>query len=105
MRTRAQEAITSILQNDRVECLRSCQTPVKRLAQLEKFVPGFINWTKPPKIQLLCALQKNHKIFFGVCDFLEPDDHRQYCKIDGKKTECQCGVPQLFCVFRDMPPI
>lgn len=100
MRTRAREAVTSILQSGRMGSLRIPQTPGERLARLKELVPDFDNWIKPAQIQVIFDLQRDHGIFFGVCDFLEPDDHRLYCIVSGIKEECQCSIPKpSFCVF------
>ena len=38
-----------------------------------------------------------------VCNFyfLDDNDHHQYCRFDGVRTECLCIMPQTFCEIRD----
>lgn len=102
MRTRVRDTIADILQNGWLENLRAPESPGKKLARLRELFPDFDSWVKPAQTQLLADLQRDHGIFFGVCDFLVQDDYRLYCRVTGINKECHCSIPKpSCCVFLD----
>lgn len=86
-----------------LEALRKCTTLQERYDALGELLPT--TWLLHPMQarEVVCYLQQQYDIDFGVCPFyeIEMDGDRQYCNIDGRKVECLCVIPQPYCVFRD----
>ena len=55
--------------------------------------------------ELLCTLQREYGIGFGVCEFYHITGHNQFCSVDQTMVECRCGIPtSVHCVFREKTP-
>jgi hypothetical protein len=101
MADQVQEAIKKIGIGNQIEILRQCKSIKERLEKLMEILPGMWCWSPMPARQLVFYLQRAYKMDFGVCDFYTIKEDRQYCTIDGERTECLCVIPEPHCVFRD----
>lgn len=101
MADKVQETIKIIESGNWIEILRQCKSIKERLEKLMEILPEMWLWSPIPARQLVFYLQRAYKIDFGVCDFYTIRGDRQYCTIDGGKTECLCAIPEPHCVFRD----
>ena len=102
MRDRVVTAIKKVKDNDWIDVLQKCPGPEERHEKLAELLPESKDWCPSiVKRQLIFFLQHVFKIELGVCKHYIIDDHRQYCRFNGEKTECRCVIPQPFCVIRD----
>jgi hypothetical protein len=107
LRTRVAGAIGEISNNGWVDDLQKCPTLEKRYQKLLEFLSEISEWTSSIagnwllRNQLFFHIQLILKVDLGVCEFYWVDDHRQYCLYGGGENECNCRIPQPFCIFRD----
>ena len=103
MRTRVAGAIAKIKKNeaDWVHALNSCPDLKERYKKFAELVPEASDWPRIVVRELIFQIHCAFGVDFGICEHYFVDDHRQYCRYDGRQQECECFVPQPFCVFRD----
>ncbi len=101
-RARVITVLEKIKDNGYSEDLQKCKTPEERRIKLLKFFPEINDWLQIAKTQLFVILQGQFGIFFEACQYLEADNHHQFCGKTGNM--CTCGIPQKFCTIRDGEP-
>ena len=87
-----------ISSNGWVDMLQNCTTLKKRYKKLSELLPEVSKWEVGiARRQLIYFIQKDLKVYLGVCDFYWVSDHQQYCWLI--KGVCTCNIPQPSCRY------
>lgn len=97
------DALKMLEKRGSIKILKECISRNDRYNKLIEILPDVPLWETMSARQLLFCLQRKYELDFGVCSHYVIEGNKQYCTQDGKKSECDCGIPQInyVCVFRN----